>query len=177
MTVLLREPTAEMAPEIAAYRQEMLAAGSSMDGCGSLRHTGDPLQWLAQVESLRREETCPPQWVPATQFVALDQDGRLVGMIQVRRRFNDFLERYGGHIGYSVRPGQRRRGVAKEMLRQALVYCKEIGLTRVLITCLEENEASRRTILANGGVYESTVFEPQEQVRLQRYWITLGEES
>ena len=177
MTVLLREPTAEMAPEIAAFRQEMLAAGSSMDGCGSLSRMEDPAQWLAHVESLRREETCSPQWVPSTQFVALSPAGRLLGVIRVRRRFNDFLERYGGHIGYTVRPSQRRKGVAKEMLRQALAYCREIGLTRVLITCLEENEASRRTILANGGVYESTVFEPQEQVRLQRYWITLGEET
>lgn len=175
MTILLREPTADMCAQIAGYRREMLDAGSSMDGCGSLARTEDPMVWLTQVESLRREETCPKPWVPATQFVALSQTGELLGMIQVRHRFNDFLERYGGHIGYSVRPSQRRQGVAKEMLRQALIYCRELGLERVLITCLEDNEASRRTILANGGVYESTVFEPQEQERLQRYWIALGE--
>lgn len=177
MTILLREPTAELCGEIAAYRQEMLEAGSSMDGCGSLRRTEDPAVWLAQVESLRREETCPAPWGPATQFVALSEDGRLVGMIQVRHRFNEYLERYGGHIGYSVRPSARRQGVAKEMLRQALDHCRGMGLKRVLITCLEENEASRRTILANGGVYESTVFEPGKGVRLQRYWVRLGEES
>lgn len=177
MKIDLREPGPELCGEIAGYRREMLEAGSSMDGCGSLRRTEDPAVWLAQVESLRREETCPAPWGPATQFVALSETGQLLGMIQVRRRFNDYLERYGGHIGYSVRPSQRRRGVAKEMLRQALGFCKEIGLTRVLITCLEDNEASRRTILANGGVYESTVLEPVKGVRLERYWIHLGEES
>lgn len=175
MTILLREPTAELCGEIAAYRREMLEAGSSMDGCGSLRSTEDPAVWLAQVESQRQEATCPAPWVPATQFVALSETGRVLGMIQVRHRFNAYLERYGGHIGYSVRPSARRQGVAKEMLRQALTHCRELGLRRVLITCLEDNEASRRTILANGGVYESTVVEPQEQERLQRYWITLGE--
>ena len=148
MTILLREPTAELYGEIAAYRREMLEAGSSMDGCGSLRSTEDPAVWLAQVESLRQEATCPAPWVPATQFVALSETGRVLGMIQVRHRFNAYLERYGGHIGYSVRPSARRQGVAKEMLRQALTHCRELGLRRVLITCLEDNEASRRTILA-----------------------------
>ncbi len=43
----------------------------------------------------------------------------------------------------------------------------------MLITCIDDNEASRRTILANGGVYESTVFEPEINRKLQRYWIDL----
>lgn len=177
MKIYLREPGPELCGEIAAYRREMLEAGSLMGGCGSLGSTEDPAVWLAQVESQRREATCPAPWVPATQFVALSETGRVLGMIQVRHRFNAYLERYGGHIGYSVRPSARRQGVAKEMLRQALDHCRKMGLKRVLVTCLEDNEASRRTILANGGVYESTVFEPGKGVRLQRYWVHLGEES
>ena len=58
------------------------------------------------------------------------------------------------------------------MLRLALPYCKRIGLDRVLITCDANNEGSRRTILSNGGVYESTVHEPEENIDLERYWIT-----
>ena len=37
-------------------------------------------------------------------------------MIQLRHCFNDYLERYGGHIGYSVRPDERRKGYAAWML-------------------------------------------------------------
>lgn len=59
------------------------------------------------------------------------------------------------------------------MLKMVLPFCKEIGLEKVLITCLQENEASRRTILANGGVYENTVYDKDENEYLQRYWITL----
>lgn len=73
-----------------------------------------------------------------------------------------------------VRPSERRKGFAAQMLRLCLPRCRELGLTRVLITCLRENEASRRTILANGGVYESTVYEPREGEHLERYWIDLG---
>jgi len=45
----------------------------------------------------------------------------------------------------------------------------------VLITCIDDNEASRRTILKNGGEYESTVFEPNAGINLQRYWIDLSD--
>ncbi|MBQ9959367.1 MAG: GNAT family N-acetyltransferase, partial [Oscillospiraceae bacterium] len=100
-------------------------------------------------------------------------DDKLVGMLQVRHCFNDYLKQYGGHIGYSVRPSERRRGVAKEMLHAALPFCREAGLERLLITCIEGNTGSEKTILANGGIYESTVLEPNENVLLKRFWITL----
>lgn len=97
-------------------------------------------------------------------------------MIQIRHCFNEFLEKYAGHIGYSVCPTERRKGYATQMLRLALPECKALGLDRVLISCVEGNEGSKRTILRNGGVYESTVFEPGEGVYLERYWIDLRDQ-
>ena len=62
----------------------------------------------------------------------------------------------------------------QEQLRLALDFCKRtLGLDRVLITCKTENEASRRTILSGGGVYENTVHEPENNIDLERYWIAL----
>ncbi len=95
-------------------------------------------------------------------------------MLQVRHYFNDYLEKFAGHIGYSVRPTERSKGYAKRMLREGLEFCRSIGIERVLISCEIHNEASRRTILANGGVYESTVYEPDKKIDLQRYWIDLS---
>ena len=94
-------------------------------------------------------------------------------MLAVRHFLNETLEKYGGHIGYSIRPSERRKGYAKKMLKAALPFCRELGLRQVLITCREDNIASERTILANGGVYESTVREPEKDVRLKRFWIEL----
>ena len=172
--IRLQFPTEYYAEQIAAYRQEFLDAGDSMDGAGPLRRCPDPHDWLAEVEKYTRPETVPEGRVEATQFLAIrEADDRLVGMIQVRHRFNAYLEKYAGHIGYSIRPSERRKGYAKEMLRQVLPFCRSLGLGRVLISCLNDNEASRRTILANGGVYDCTVYEPEMERYLERYWIEL----
>ena len=90
------------------------------------------------------------------------------------RDLNEFLEMFGGHIGYSVAPSERRKGYATQMLKEALSVCKDLGIRKVLITCIKDNEGSRRTILNNGGMYESTVYEPDENVFLERYWIELS---
>lgn len=94
-------------------------------------------------------------------------------MIDVRHYFNDFLAKYAGHIGYSVCPSERRKGYAAAMLRETLPYCKEIGLKKVMISCADDNMGSRKTILKNGGVYDSTVFYPDGNEYLERYWIDL----
>ena len=57
------------------------------------------------------------------------------------------------------------------MLKMALPFCGSIGLDKVLITCNDDNIGSEKVMLANGGEYESTVFEPEEGVNLKRYWI------
>lgn len=167
-------PTADFASEYTTYRQEFLDSGDSMDGTGSMRRIEDPAEWLEKTESYRHPETVPEGKVQATQFYYVrESDSRVVGMIQVRHYFNEYLEKYAGHIGYSVRPSERRRGYATRMLHDVLPFCRSIGLEKVLVSCIDTNEASRRTILANGGVYESTVFEPELQRNLERYWIKL----
>ena len=172
--MILVKPLTQYAEQIKEYRQEFLDYGDSMDGCGSLKQIENPYEYIQKCIDYEKEETLPEGRVIATQFMFVrEQDNKLVGMIQVRHYFNDYLSKYGGHIGYSVRPNERRKGYGKQMLAAVLPYCKEIGLDIVLITCLEDNIASEKIILANGGKYENTIHEPEENVNLKRYWIKL----
>lgn len=170
----LIEPTMEYEKEIQAYRQEFLTYGGSMDGCGSLRRYDNIGDWIEQVEKFKRIETTPAHWVPTTQYIYVrESDNKVVGVIQIRHFFNDYLEKYAGHIGYSVCPSERRKGYATEMLKLVLPACKELGINKVLVCCLNDNEGSRRTIIKNGGVYESMVHEAERDRFLERYWINL----
>ena len=167
-------PDIALASEISAYRQAFLTSDDSMDGTGGLRRHENPADWLDENARCEKRETVPEGWVPATQYVYLREgDQKIVGMIQIRHELNAYLADYGGHIGYSVRPDERRKGYAAQMLRQALPLCRKLGLERVLVTCNADNEGSRRTIIKNGGMYEGSVREPGEEVDTERYWIAL----
>lgn len=158
----LIEPTMEYDRQIQAFRREYLEDGGSMDGSSSLRKFDNTQDWLDQLEPL------------TTQYICVrEEDDEVVGVIQIRHRFNAFLEKYAGHIGYCVRPSERQKGYATGMLSRVLPECARLGIYDVLVCCFADNEASRRTILANGGVYESNVFEPGCQRWIERYWIRL----
>lgn len=172
--MILVKPDMFMAEEIMDYKREFIEAGSSMDGTGTLRRCETAQQWIDSNRLFENPETVPAHWVQATQYVYLRKsDRRIVGMIQLRHELNEYLKNYGGHIGYSVRPSERRRGYAGNMLAEFLPVCRRMGLGRVLVTCMTGNVASRRTIIKNGGVYENTVFDPEDRSNMERYWIDL----
>lgn len=172
----LAEPSMEYDAQIQTYRKEFLEYGGSMDGTNSLRQYEKTQDWLDHLEIRRTPELLPPGRTLSRQYLYIrEADEKIVGMISLRPQFNEYLEKYGGNIGYSVAPGERRKGYATGMLKAALPLCRELGLKRVLITCIKGNEGSKRTILNNGGVYESAVWKPDEQIWLERYWISLEE--
>lgn len=169
----LCRPTMAFAQQIAAYRAEMLSAHSSFDGCSGLEQYEAVPDWLTHLEQFASAATCPPGRVPSSTFLAVRKtDGRVVGIIDLRHHIDHpILSVWGGHIGYSVRPGERGKGYAKEMLRQLLPHCRALGLAKVLITCDEANPASARVIEVNGGKLETIIEVDGERIR--RYWITL----
>lgn len=174
--LVLLEPSSVYYEQIKEYRQEFLEAGDSMDGTSSLREYDNPSDWMEHIRLYSRKETIPEGRVPGTIFLCVRKnDDKLIGMINVRHELSEYLHNYGGNIGYSIRPSERRNGYAKEMLRLALPYCRDnLGLSKVMISCDVGNEGSRKTILANGGVYENTLHEPDEDIDLERYWISLN---
>ena len=132
------------------------------------------MPWPEYLEILGNESTgtnLQEGRVPAT-FLIAENEGNLVGRTSIRHELNDFLLSVGGHIGYGVRPSYRRQGFATEVLRQSLAYARELGITEVLVTCLDNNEGSKRVIESHGGLLENKV--EFEGALWRRYWITSG---
>ncbi len=111
--------------------------------------------------------------VPDSVFFLLDCKRNIfLGAVNIRHYLTEELANTGGHIGDGIRPSERRKGYGTIMVRLALEECKKLGIDKVLMTCDKDNEGSRKTITANGGVLENEI--PQDNgVPLQRYWITL----
>ena len=120
----------------------------------------DPAEFASYVRWLRadaREESPRPAGhVPATTLWWADGDEYL-GRLTIRHRLTPLLLMAGGHIGYDVRPSARRRGHATAMLAAARPVARGLGIDPVLITCHEDNVASRKVIEANGGVLEDNL--------------------
>jgi predicted acetyltransferase len=131
------------------------------------------MEWSAYLRMLddqRRGLDLPDSHVPST-FLVADVGGTIVGRVSIRHELNNFLEREGGHIGYCVLPGYRRRGHATEILQQGLTIIRAIGVDRVLVTCDDDNAGSAAVIESNGGELESVTRTAPSKPLKRRYWI------
>ena len=169
--IKLLKPSIEYADEIMGFRQELLDAGSEFAGCGSLFKCASAEEWIEIVE--RNEKTCQEGSVTSNSYIAVRLcDSKVVGIIDLRHSIHHpILSVWGGHIGYTVRPSERRKGYATEMLRQNLQNCRNRGLKRILVVCKSDNIGSRKAIVANGGVFEKEININGNEMK--RFWINL----
>jgi len=164
----LIKPTIECRQKALEYRQahfdynEQVISGDN--GLDEAETFEDWLAHLEKVEAGRHEYLLPS----STYFASVD--GKIVGVVDIRHRLNDFLLESGGHIGYSVHPYERRKGYATEILRLALEKCNHLGIEKALVTCDKKNIGSQKTILNNAGVFENEFVDENGNITL-RYWV------
>jgi len=168
--LVLRPLSLDDEAQVTAAVAEFVAEG----GEWSYRYRGE-LPWaeyVALVHGWEHGRDLPDGFVAHLELVA-EVDGDIVGRTSIRWELNDFLSELGGHIGYAVRPAHRRQGHATEILRQSVAILRDRGVSRILVTCDDDNHASARVIEAGGGVLEGVVphWDPGEPPR-RRYWIT-----
>jgi predicted acetyltransferase len=125
--------------------------------------------YLAQLEDQRHGRNLRPGGVPASFELAV-VEGRIAGRLSVRHTLNEVLLQRGGHVGYCVLPAFRRRGVGSACMRRGLALASSLGIESVLVTCDENNIASRRIIEQAGGRYESSDTSSTSAKPVRRYW-------
>lgn len=170
-------PTTAYKRKAVEYINEFYSYGSEINGSGSLdRYLKESTyeKWLEKI--LRDIDIANIQEgkVPAlTYFYIRESDDRIVGMVNIRLALNDFLEREGGHIGYSVRPTERKKHYATSMLKNALQVCRTIGIKDIIVTCDKSNIASARVIKNCNGELDAEFFSDTYGEMIQRYVIKL----
>lgn len=165
-------PTKDHRQDVDEYKNEFVENNETLHGGGGLHDSTSFDEWLALAVASRQPETVDEGRVPSSVFLAYRKsDQRLVGVIDCRNELNDYLLRVGGHIGYSVRKSERRKGYATQMLQLSLQYYRDLRIDKILVTCDKDNEGSAKVIVACGGVIENEVEEDGKIT--QRYWILL----
>jgi predicted acetyltransferase len=167
----LLRPSIEYKQQISEYKNEFIENGDDLAGTSYLQKYDVYEEWMKFVSDNEKESTKHTE-VTASVFLAIrEEDNKLVGMINIRHTLNEYLYNYGGHIGYSVKRIERRKGYAKEMLKIALDECRKFEMKKVLLTCASDNIASAKVIKSCGGILENEV--PEDEILIQRYWIEL----
>ena len=165
--IIFKEPIDVSFEQISDYKEEFLLNNEIIQGAANMTALSIP-EWVQFTENTKYKESVTPGFVTAHTFFALDND-KIVGVINGRHELNDYLLNFGGHIGYSVRKSERRKGYGKKMLIYTSEFLFSLGLDKVLITCDKNNTASRRTIESCGGILENELIE--ETRTTLRYWI------
>ncbi|MFO7957012.1 MAG: GNAT family N-acetyltransferase [Candidatus Brocadiia bacterium] len=144
---------------------------------GQDRHEDLPKDFGEYVRRLRAQSRgigLKPGHVAQSTYWLVSPDGRVLGTSRLRHRLTPQLEHSGGHIGYDVRPSERRKGYGTRLLALTLQRARELGMERVLLTCDDDNLASARIIEKNEGQLENKVLSPRSGKLHRRYWVEVA---
>lgn len=173
----LEEPNIKRKYEAIEYILEHFKYNSNISGCGGLdKKYNNYEEWLEIIELMKNQETCPTNRCPGyTYFLIKENDDKIIGMINIRYNLNEYVLTYGGHIGYGIRPLERNKGYNKINLYLGLLKAKELKLDKVLLTAVDSNVASYKTMLSLGGVLENKIKDNDSDELLGRYWIDVND--
>lgn len=190
----MTKPEKELAGNL-DFTQVKLAEPSSefkapyLKGYQSLTSKSDQLAWLylgdnaeisipvidfdTYVGTLLQRKVAPPQGFVCDTIYWAVYENQMIGRISIRHELNEFLRKVGGHIGYVVHPDWRNKGVATWMLREILKTEKARHISRLLLTCDQDNLASEKTIINNGGVFDQLIDLGSSRPAKKHFWITV----
>lgn len=128
-------------------------------------------EFVRKLKNQGRGIDLPKGYVSASIYWLVN-NGKFIGRFSVRHRLStEKLRKEDGHIGYEIRPSERRKGYGKKILELALKKASSIGIKKALITCDNNNIGSRKIIEANGGILQKKIKIKSNLIR--HYWIII----
>ncbi|MDD6653068.1 MAG: GNAT family N-acetyltransferase [Clostridium sp.] len=173
-------PSLERKNEIIEYLDEFVKYGSDINGSGSLdkiyygytfEEALDRCLKMEDEEYAKSVGRCQSR----TFLLIRENDNKIVGTINVRWNLNEAMLRFGGHIGYGIRPTERRKGYNKINLYLGMLEAKKVGLEKVMLDCDVNNLGSDKTLKALGGKLERTEVDPSDGILTNVYWFDVDE--
>jgi predicted acetyltransferase len=180
MNFYLEEPTIERKKDAIDYISEFLKYDSDINGTGLLdKYLKEESyeNWLIYLSKVQNKDYAYSiNFVPnRTFFLIREEDNKIVGMINIRLELNEKLKNSGGHIGYSIRPTERRKGYNKINLYLGLKKCFEYNIKDAWLDCVVSNLGSVKTIQALGGNLLKEDFSDKYGEVVQMYTINVIE--
>ena len=176
----LELPCIERKDEIIDYINEFVIYNSDLNGMGSLDKIlegytfEEALDRCLKMENEEYAKECG-RCQSKTFLLIRENDNKIVGTINVRWNLNESMLRFGGHIGYGIRPTERRKGYNKINLYLAMFEAKKVGLEDVMLDCDVNNIASDKTLKALGGKLERSEIDPYDGILTNVYWFNVEE--
>ncbi|HDR7445851.1 TPA: GNAT family N-acetyltransferase [Bacillus toyonensis] len=172
MNVFLITPTTDLQEEYLDFYNEWKDSGETMIPWVISK---DPSNFPAMIQELldaHNGVNLPESWVPDSTYWLVTDENKIVGVVNIRHSLTEHLFNTGGHVGYGIRPSERRKGYATKLLELSLEKTKELNIEKVLIVYDEVNTGSEKTILHNGGLRDDDFIEEDGNI-VRRYWIEL----
>ena len=175
----LEEPSQERKKDILDYLNEFVLYHSDVNGAGALDKilSGQSFEEaLDRCLNMKNEEYAKKygRCQSKTFLLIRKNDNKLIGMINVRWNLTEEMKRFGGNIGYGIRPTERRNGYNKINLYLGLLEAKKIGLDKVVLDCETSNIASSKTMTFLGGVLDRTEIDPYDGILTSVYYIDIS---
>jgi predicted acetyltransferase len=174
----LVQPSIALESEYLSMAEEFWAKESWVAGENRFQNDRDLIEnsfsaYIRRLDEENQSIRLKPGYVPSTTFWLAANNTQIIGESRLRHWLTTSLEHEGGHIGYVIRPSERRKGYGTCILALTLEKARDLGLNRVLLTCDTDNIGSARIIEQNGGKLENQEISNSSGKPISRYWIDL----
>lgn len=156
MPIRLSKPKLSHEADYKEMIQEFIEAGVKIQPTAMAPIDNETyIQLLERLDQQEKWTYKQDIYVPASLYFIIEETtGKIVGAIHIRHILNDFLRNFGGHVGYGIRPSERKKWYATQGLKAAIPLCKELGIEKIMVDCRKDNIWSSKTIQNNGGIFQ-----------------------